>query len=258
IEYIETELLKPLVKGQEYKISFFISKADKRHSYIKEMGILFLPKKKTWFLEHGIDKKPDVDFVNESGYKNEDDWVELSETYIARGDEAVLVLGHFLYNEPNGFNGKAHYYIDDVSITPVNDDYEKEGIATKSIPITTTENEIAPVSIDTFRLQDLNFKFGTAILEGNYDVLLSEPVNFLLRYPKKAITVEGYTDNIGNEEKNQKLSEERAKAIADYLIQKRVDKTHIACKGYGSLRPIAGNDTEEGRHKNRRVEIIVH
>jgi outer membrane protein OmpA-like peptidoglycan-associated protein len=255
VEYIEAELIKPLVKGQEYKISIFISKADKRHSYVKEFGILFLPKKKSHFLHTGINEKPDVVFVNENGYKNNNDWVELSETYVARGEEAVLVFGHFLHNEPDGFHGKAHYYIDDVSITPVDEEEKKD--TTQVVSTISDINKTIPFSIDTFRLQDLNFKFGTATLEGNYDILLSDPLSFLIRYPEKMITVEGYTDNIGNEEKNKKLSEERAKAVGNYLVQKGIDKSRISCKGYGSSRPIAGNNTEDGRYKNRRVEIIV-
>ena len=63
-------------------------------------------------------------------------------------------------------------------------------------------------------------------------------------------------DEIGDEIKNQQLSEERAKSVVNYLISKNVDKTRLSFKGMGSKQPILSNNTEEGRKKNRRVEFV--
>jgi outer membrane protein OmpA-like peptidoglycan-associated protein len=71
------------------------------------------------------------------------------------------------------------------------------------------------------------------------------------------ITIIGNTDNTGNEEKNRILSEARAKAVAEYLTSKNIDKSRIKYTGYGSSKPIASNDTEEGKQQNRRVEFII-
>jgi len=72
------------------------------------------------------------------------------------------------------------------------------------------------------------------------------------------ITLAGHTDIVGTEEYNQKLSDRRAKAVADYLIRKGINPSRINVVGYGSKKPVAPNDTEEGRAKNRRVEVILN
>ena len=71
------------------------------------------------------------------------------------------------------------------------------------------------------------------------------------------IEIEGHTDNIGDEAYNLKLSNERAEAVVDYLLEKGVDKNNIIAQGLGESAPIAENETEEGRAKNRRVEMNV-
>jgi outer membrane protein OmpA-like peptidoglycan-associated protein len=67
----------------------------------------------------------------------------------------------------------------------------------------------------------------------------------------------GHTDNVGNEADNLKLSGNRAKAVYDYLISKGADKTRLSFKGYGKSQPVADNTNEEGRAKNRRLEVKV-
>jgi outer membrane protein OmpA-like peptidoglycan-associated protein len=71
------------------------------------------------------------------------------------------------------------------------------------------------------------------------------------------IEIFGYTDNIGTEENNHKLSEDRANAVAAYLISKGISRSRVTYKGLGSSKPIASNETEEGRQQNRRVEFVI-
>jgi outer membrane protein assembly factor BamA len=73
----------------------------------------------------------------------------------------------------------------------------------------------------------------------------------------KQITIEGHTDNVDSHEWNMRLSINRARAVRDYLINKGVEKDRLRYMGYGPDRPIATNDTEEGREKNRRVEFSI-
>jgi len=70
------------------------------------------------------------------------------------------------------------------------------------------------------------------------------------------VSVEGHTDNVGDAESNKKLSNDRAKAIVDALIAKGIEKTRLSSIGWGQEKPLADNRTEEGRAKNRRVEIV--
>ena len=70
-----------------------------------------------------------------------------------------------------------------------------------------------------------------------------------------AIELIGHTDNIGSDESNLKLSKQRAESVAKYLMSKGISPARVSVEGYGSSSPVASNDTEEGRTKNRRVDI---
>jgi len=71
------------------------------------------------------------------------------------------------------------------------------------------------------------------------------------------VMVEGHTDNVGSPDFNQKLSEQRAKAVMQYLIERGIDASRLQSIGYGLTKPVADNKTEEGRAKNRRVELVI-
>ena len=71
------------------------------------------------------------------------------------------------------------------------------------------------------------------------------------------LEIKGHTDNVGSESYNQKLSEERANSVKTYLISKGIEGSKITSSGFGLSKPIASNDTADGRAKNRRVEFII-
>ncbi len=108
---------------------------------------------------------------------------------------------------------------------------------------------------ESFVLKNIFFDFDSARLKPESKLELDRLVQLLKRRPDLRIVIEGHTDIIGSEEYNQKLSERRAKAVAEYLISRGIDPKRIRTVGYGSRKPIAPNDTPEGRAKNRRVEI---
>jgi len=91
--------------------------------------------------------------------------------------------------------------------------------------------------------------------------LNAEEVGDALKFIKENETVKiqisGHTDNQGSEVYNQKLSLERAQTVYRYLVDNGVDSSRLSFKGYGKERPIAPNDTEENRAKNRRTEILI-
>lgn len=80
---------------------------------------------------------------------------------------------------------------------------------------------------------------------------------FLAANPERKVRIEGFTDTVGNDAFNQKLSEQRADAVALALIQQGVDPSRITTRGYGEEYPVAGNSTASARQLNRRVEVIV-
>ncbi|MEZ4721434.1 MAG: OmpA family protein [Flavobacteriales bacterium] len=109
----------------------------------------------------------------------------------------------------------------------------------------------------TIVLKNILFSSGSAnLLESSYtelDKLASE----LKKQTTVRIEISGHTDNTGNSKTNQTLSENRAKAVKDYLVSKGIDTNRMTHKGFGDSKPIASNDTEDGKHQNRRVEFVV-
>ncbi len=106
-------------------------------------------------------------------------------------------------------------------------------------------------------LRNIFFDFNKATLRSESTAELDKLIGVLQKEPLLRIEISGHTDNKGGMEYNVKLSEERAKAVVDYLISKGIDKSRLEYKGYAYEQPIATNDTEEGRQLNRRVEFKV-
>jgi len=104
---------------------------------------------------------------------------------------------------------------------------------------------------------DVTFDKGSAIVKPSLHAEISRLAHVLAQYPKAIIRVEGHTDSQGSAENNIKLSLERAESVRDLLFQQGVGYRWIEITGYGEARPIAENDTEAGRQRNRRVEIMV-
>ena len=102
----------------------------------------------------------------------------------------------------------------------------------------------------------INFETGKADIKPESQKIIDQIVQMLKDYPDLKISVEGHTDNVGTPQSNQILSENRAKAVMNAIIAKGIDKSRLSSKGWGQTKPIADNNTEEGRAKNRRVELV--
>lgn len=102
----------------------------------------------------------------------------------------------------------------------------------------------------------VNFELGKSRLtEYSQGVLDEKVIPILNEYPQAKFVVEGHTDSTGSKKRNEELSDERAAAVKDYLISHGVDASRLTSKGYGPDKPVATNNTKEGRLQNRRVEI---
>ena len=88
-------------------------------------------------------------------------------------------------------------------------------------------------------------------------VELDNLVKFLKENPEVSGEVSGHTDNIGDKARNQKLSQQRANSVRDYLVSHGIEASRLVYKGYGDAQPATSNDTEEGRAKNRRIEFKI-
>lgn len=111
--------------------------------------------------------------------------------------------------------------------------------------------------LQVFLKNDILFDVGSATLSSQSMSTLNDLNRVLKKYPKNRIVVQGYTDSTGSDEYNQTLSERRAQAVYNYLISNGLKTLSITHVGYGKANPIASNDTEEGRAKNRRVVLAI-
>jgi len=117
---------------------------------------------------------------------------------------------------------------------------------------------LVPIEVgQTIRLNNIFFDFGKSTLRQESNEELNNVVNLLNNNPKMEIEIAGHTDNIGSDAANMKLSDDRANAVRNYLISKGISASRITAKGYGETKPIATNDTDEGRQINRRVEFTI-
>ena len=105
-------------------------------------------------------------------------------------------------------------------------------------------------------MSDVLFKSGRSELLPSARERLAKVSGIILAYPGLHLEVEGHTDSVGSEDYNQALSERRAQAVRDYLVQQGIT-SNILARGFGKSEPVASNDTPEGRQQNRRVEIVL-
>jgi|SRR5579859_4174505 len=106
-------------------------------------------------------------------------------------------------------------------------------------------------------MSDVLFDFNKYTLKPEAREKLAKVSGILLAYPNLKVQVEGYTDNVGTQEYNQTLSQQRGDAVRDYLISQGVSAGNITATGYGMSNPIADNATSAGRAQNRRVQLVV-
>ena len=106
-------------------------------------------------------------------------------------------------------------------------------------------------------LGDVLFETGKADLRPGALRNLYPLVTFLQKYSERRVLIEGHTDSVGSEAYNLELSERRADAVRDFLLQNGVKAAQLTARGYGKASPVASNDTVEGRQQNRRVELII-
>lgn len=277
-EYLQTELKEPLKKGAKYRVSYWVNLSSNSNCAVSSMGALLTTERVTdtvkgvlmaraWSeLAPGVRQsvatyyKPQV--VSDALLADTAEWMEVSGEITAEGGERFMTIGNFHAAGRSGIEevewvsgllGGAYYYIDDVEIrlmaeaVDTVEEKESEPQATEAVP---TVGE-------TLTLREIYFQYDkTTLLQQSYNEL-QRLLRLLEANPKMRIEIGGHTDSKGSVEYNQRLSEGRAKAVADYLIEHGINAKRLEFKGYGKSRPIDDNDSEEGRARNRRVEIKV-
>jgi outer membrane protein OmpA-like peptidoglycan-associated protein len=236
-EYIQLVFKEPLIKGGIYKFKMYISLADNSMMAINKIGIYFSKELKVKGSEN-IKVKPHI--ISYDFYVNYDDWELYQGDYIAEGGETHLSIGNFnlqsvdstkVIRGGNAELASVYYFINDVFLE-LNEDLSKS-ITLNNINFKVNSSELIPSSLNTLDRVILAMKQNT----------------------KYKLTIIGHTDSVGDSKRNQTLSYNRAKTVADYISKNGIEKNKIIVKGMGGKQPIADNSIESGRYKNRRVEF---
>lgn len=164
--------------------------------------------------------------------------------------------GSFLINLPSGYDYGLFaqcdgYFFFSENISVKENASSQNGPMTIDIPLTPL------VRGEKIALKNVFFDTNSTHLKPESCVELDKLAHIMSLNPNLRIEIGGHTDNVGSAEYNRGLSQGRAKATSDYLISKGIDAARIVAKGYGLSRPIASNDTEEGRAANRRTEALI-
>jgi OOP family OmpA-OmpF porin len=104
----------------------------------------------------------------------------------------------------------------------------------------------------------IEFDIDRALIRPEYRDEIAKVGDFMKKYPSTSAVIEGHTDNVGSYQHNMDLSQRRAQAVVDYLVDNfGIDRSRLTAKGYGFTRPVADNATDDGKQKNRRIEAII-
>ena len=198
--------------------------------------------------------KGKINDENNSGYKN---------THIELKNIESKGITEIPVDSVTGKYVAAVLFRDDYIMTVKRKGYVQESkyISRLDIRFTTPENlliELKPIEVGkSYRLNDIYFDFNSYELNPESKIVIDEFFLFLNENPTLKVSIQGHTDNIGNDNDNLILSENRAKAVYEYLISLSVDIKRVDYKGFGESKPIDTNTTEAGRALNRRTEFVI-
>ena len=254
-EYVQIQLLEPLVIGQEYYVEFWCSQLP-RSLQINNIGCYFSGIKEERITDELLSFDPQV---NSSAILDaaEGKWVKVAGNFHASTAAEYLIIGNFY---PDSLTQSkivseatlpyAYYYIDAVKVL------KKEPI----LPVPEQESDLSNVEIKEgtiIQLKNIFFETDMAELLPRSYTELNKLLKLMQEHPGMVIEIRGHTDIRGGHDYNINLSERRSKAVVDFLLDHGISTDRTQFKGFGSTQPIASNDTAEGRQQNRRVEFVI-
>ena len=283
-DYMQSPLLCPLIKGRKYTITMYVR--GKHSDFIlpqvyfsRNFICLNPPYSNSTLLKY----TPALSFKLGKGNRRKaiKKWVKIEGSYIASGDEKLMVIGNFSTDSTSYFlkypeYGTTHTWIDDVSLVPEDSAGHLYPIRKKlkdsiyactfrhSCPDEIPEFFKPPVSaknnaaIFHYTLGDVNFEFDKASLNPSSDSALKSINGIIKKDSTIKIKIYGYTDSLGSDAYNVALSKKRARAVGEYFMRNAIDPGRMTFQGYGAANPVASNKDEYGRRKNRRVEIYLY
>ena len=288
-ELVQGKLKQTLVVGETYHFQFWVSQSNKVADHhlrsvfwtdiqtkpvgTNNIGLLFLEhpfmdgtKINQTLSEQELYPQFNVEEVIQT---QEGEWQKIAGSFVAKAPYQYFILGNMYdaaYTETSLNEAEttelldhnasiqykyqmlrriAYYLIDDVYIG-----INPPPAATPNIAATLKEKKV-------YTFQAVHFESGKYELLPSSFPELNELALFLKENPQLRVEIGGHTDSVGNDQANQRLSQNRANAVRNYLIQKGAKHTQLTHKGYGERQAIADNKTAEGRQQNRRVECKI-
>lgn len=260
-EYIQGTLTEPLTVGKKYYFGFWV------HYHCEganNIGIAFLPEKIKLSGKELLPLKPVSYQAKVTNYDKKIAWFSVRDSFVAQKPYNSFIIGNFLPDSMTDIQSDRynHYfaYIDDIVIVEARNQSLSPAAKTEKEKEKWDYNDVVSKRTNTaIALENIYFKFATAELLPESNPSLEKLLAQMRVVPTLKIRINGHTSEEGGAEYNQKLSENRAKAIKNYLVKKGIAQARISTKGFGESAPMPGvlNDTEENRAKNRRVEFEI-
>ncbi len=255
-QYLTVELETPLKPNQRYYAEFWVALSPDAKAACNNLGM--------YFSSNAVNCQPFsleqaplqvVPQINESRIIKtpEEKWHKVSGIFSPKQPMRFLTIGNFYSPGETKMEGlgvaadisNIFYYIDNVLVLPANDEIVEAAVADLF-------SEGA-----TFQLENVTFETGSERLTPGSHPELDNVADKMKLDATMKLEISGHTDNVGNEADNVRLSTARAESVKAYLVAQGIVAERITAKGYGSSRPVASNDTDEGRAKNRRVEVTI-
>ncbi|MBK6993765.1 MAG: OmpA family protein [Lewinellaceae bacterium] len=254
-EFVEIQLAEPLVIGQAYHVEFWVTHLDKSLQ-INNLG--------AYFSISEIKRQTDEVLVRDAQVSAKNivpapggKWVKVSGQFVAKYEAEYVVIGNFqddfntLSQAPKAdcFN-YAYYYLDDVLVKKI----------PPYMPVPVKPDDLSLQKLEpgkTIQLKNIYFEFDKDELMPRSYVELNKLLKIMRENPKLSIEIVGHTDALGDDDYNLELSRRRALAVVNFLQQNKISKNRLRSHGDGEAKPIASNETDEGRAQNRRVEFVV-
>ena len=189
-----------------------------------------------------------------------DDPNRRAKTGAAIGAVAGAVLGHQVHHDRGRFWGAAAGALAGAAVGNYMDNQQRDFEAALAEEQRRHDLEIQRLQDESLKIDvssEVSFDFGKADLKPAFIPTLDKVADLLHRYDRTVVHVIGHTDNVGSAEYNQRLSEQRAQSVVDYLTRKGIPWQRLVAEGRGFSEPRASNDTPAGRQLNRRVELLI-
>jgi outer membrane protein OmpA-like peptidoglycan-associated protein len=257
-EFIQVPLMGTLQAGEAYQVEMYVSLAEDSEYAVDGLGLYFSAQPPLLAQGHYARLQPQISNASKNILADKQQWMRVAGTFTAQGDERFLTIGNFKPRQQNTVRKVkterrekepykyAYYFFDDIRVSPVK--------PAAAIPA----EYFGPLAPNqAVALKNIHFALDEATLLPASLPELNRLYELLAQSPQLRIWLEGHTDNTHTAAYNQKLSEDRARAVQDYLVAKGIAASRLQTRGHGSSQPVAANNTEAGRQQNRRVEFRI-